>query len=96
MKTSPSSKTEGVLQKPIMTSVYTKYVHCEEKQNPGSSQQIQYGSNPVTYGVRRLGHGSRGGKNYLVLRPTPEHLAVGHEGWTEMRTRREHKRTAVN
>lgn len=45
MKTSPPSKTEGVLQKPIMTSVYTKYVHREEKQNPGSSQQIQYGSN---------------------------------------------------
>lgn len=48
-----------------------------------------------TYGVRRLGHGSRGGKNYLILTPTPEHLAVGHGGWTEMRTRREHKRTAV-
>lgn len=45
MKTFTPNKIEGVIQKPIMTSVYTKYVHCEEKQNPGSSQQTQYGSN---------------------------------------------------
>lgn len=89
MKTSTPNKIEGVLQKPIMTSVYSKYVHCEGSriQGPLSRHNMavtQKKKKP--HGVRRLGHGSRGGKNYL---------AVGHEGWTEMGTRREHKRTAV-
>lgn len=87
MKTSTPNKIEGVLQKPIMTSVYSKYVHCEGSriQGPLSRYNMAVTQEKNRYGVRRLGHGSRGGKNYL---------AVGHEGCAEMRTRREHKRTA--